>query len=234
MIIVVSPAKALDFDSPLATEKNSDPNHLKKSSELVEVLSNKSPDDLRSLMSISQSLADLNFERYQDWSLPFTTDNARPAVLSFSGDTYIGLDAVASFSESDYDFAQETLRILSGLYGVLRPLDLIQPYRLEMGTKLVTEHGANLYEYWGNTITDSLNKDLDQSPGESVLINLASNEYFKSIHLDHLQCPVVTPSFLDRKEGGDYKTVSFYAKRARGSMASWIIKNRISSAEDYS
>ncbi|MEG3585994.1 MAG: peroxide stress protein YaaA [Actinomycetota bacterium] len=234
MIIVVSPAKALDFESPLATEKNSDSNHLKKSSELVEVLSNKSPDDLRSLMSISESLADLNFERYQDWSLPFTTDNARPAVLSFSGDTYIGLDAVASFSESDYDFAQETLRILSGLYGVLRPLDLIQPYRLEMGTKLETERGSNLYDYWGNTITDSLNKDLDQSPGENVLINLASNEYFKSVRIDQLQSEIVTPSFLDRKEGGDYKTVSFYAKRARGSMASWIIRNRISSPKDFS
>jgi len=234
MIIVVSPAKALDFESPLATGKNSGPNHLKKSSELVEVLSNKSPDDLRSLMSISESLADLNFERYKDWSLPFTTENARPAVLSFSGDTYIGLDAAASFSESDYEFAQKTLRILSGLYGVLRPLDLIQPYRLEMGTKLETEHGSNLYDYWGDTITDSLNKDLDQSPGENVLINLASNEYFKSVRVDQLQCEIITPSFLDRKEGGDYKTVSFYAKRARGSMASWIIKNRIPSPEDFS
>ena len=214
MIIVVSPAKALDFESPLSTQKNSDPAHLKRSSELVEVLSNKSPDDLRSLMSISESLADLNFERYQDWTLPFTVDNARPAVLSFSGDTYIGLDAGSSFSESDYDFAQGTLRILSGLYGVLRPLDLIQPYRLEMGTKLETDSGSNLYDYWGETITNSLNDDLGQSPGENILVNLASNEYFKSVHTSQLQCNVVTPSFLDRKEEGDYKTVSFYAKRA--------------------
>lgn len=233
MIIVVSPAKALDFESPLATQKNSEPVHLGKSSELVGVLANKTPDDLRSLMSISESLAELNFERFQDWSLPFTPQNARPAVLTFSGDTYVGIDAVESFSESDYDYAQKTLRILSGLYGVLRPLDLIQPYRLEMGTKLETTHGSNLYDYWGGTITDSLNEALEKSPGDNILINLASNEYFKSVHIGELHSRIVTPSFLDRKKGGEYKTISFYAKRARGSMASWIIRNRISTTEDF-
>ena len=234
MLIVVSPAKALDFESPLVTKKHSQPAMLERSKELVDVLSTTTPQDLQSLMSISDSLAELNFERYQDWSTPFTTDNSRPAILSFSGDTYIGLNAAATFSERDFTHAQKTLRILSGLYGVLRPLDLIQPYRLEMGSKLRTNSSNDLYGFWGTEISEKLNSDLVESPGDPVLINLASNEYFKSIHLDHLQCPVVTPSFLDRKEGGDYKTVSFYAKRARGSMASWIIKNRISSAEDFS
>ncbi len=227
MIIVVSPAKALDFETPWATQKNSKPALIKRSEELVDVLSKKSPDELGSLMSLSDSLAELNFERYQDWSTPFTKSNSRPAVLSFNGDTYTGLNATDSFSEEDYDYAQNTLRILSGLYGVLRPLDLIQPYRLEMGTKLETDHGKNLYEFWGNSLTNSLAKALNASPGEEVLVNLASTEYFKSVHVNELPCSVVTPTFLDRKDDGDYKTVSFYAKRARGSMASWIIRNRI-------
>ena len=141
MIIVVSPAKALDFESPWATQKNRKPALLEKSEELVGVLSQKSPDQLGSLMSLSDSLAELNFERYQDWSTPFTKRNSRPAILSFNGDTYTGMNASESFSDEDYDYAQKTLRILSGLYGVLRPLDLIQPYRLEMGTKLETEYG---------------------------------------------------------------------------------------------
>ena len=173
MIIVVSPAKALDFESPWATQKSSKPALLKKSEELVGVLSQKSPDQLGSLMSLSDSLAELNFERYQDWSTPFTKRNSRPAILSFNGDTYTGMNASKSFSEEDYDHVQKTLRILSGLYGVLRPLDLIQPYRLEMGTKLETEYGKNLYEFWGNSLTESLNKALEESPGEKVLINLA-------------------------------------------------------------
>ena len=234
MIIVVSPAKALDFESPWATQKTSKPSLLKRSEHLVGVLSKKTPDELGSLMSLSDSLAELNFERYQDWSTPFTKKNARPAILSFNGDTYTGLNAPESFSEEDYDYAQNTLRILSGLYGVLRPLDLIQPYRLEMGTRLETEHGNSLYEFWGNSLTESLNKALASSPGEAIIINLASNEYFKSVHIDELHCPVVTPVFLDRKDGGDYKTVSFYAKRARGSMASWVIRNRISKAKHLS
>ena len=153
--------------------------------------------------------------------------------MSFNGDTYTGLNAPESFSEEDYDYAQNTLRILSGLYGVLRPLDLIQPYRLEMGTRLETEHGNSLYEFWGNSLTESLNKALASSPGEAIIINLASNEYFKSVHADELDFPVMTPIFLDRKDEGDYKTVSFYAKRARGSMASWIIRNRVSQSEQF-
>ena len=232
MLIVVSPAKALDFDSPLATEKYSQPSMLKRSKELVGVLSTKTPDDLRSLMSISDSLAELNFDRYQDWSTPFTTENSRPAILTFSGDTYIGLDAGAKFNERDFTHAQKTLRILSGLYGVLRPLDLIQPYRLEMGSKLETKSSKDLYGFWGSEITEKLNDDLLDSPGDSALINLASNEYFKSVNPEEIKGTLVTPTFLDRKEGGDYKMVSFYAKRARGSMASWIIRNRVKTTKD--
>ena len=232
MLIVVSPAKALDFDSPLATKKHSQPIMLKKSKELVDILSTKTPDDLRSLMSISDSLAELNFDRYQDWSTPFTTENSRPAILSFSGDTYIGLDAGATFSERDFTHAQKTLRILSGLYGMLRPLDLIQPYRLEMGSKLETKSAKDLYGFWGNGITKKINADLQESPGEKALVNLASNEYFNSVNADEIDGTLVTPTFLDRKEGGDYKMVSFYAKRARGAMASWIIRNRVKAATD--
>jgi len=205
---------------------------LQKSKELVGVLEKKTPEDLRSLMSISDSLAELNFERYQDWSTPFTTDNSRPAILSFSGDTYIGLDAATKFTERDFTHAQKTLRILSGLYGVLRPLDLIQPYRLEMGSKLETKSSKDLYGFWGSEITEKLNDDLLDSPGDSALVNLASNEYFKSVNPEEIKGTLVTPTFLDRKEGGDYKMVSFYAKRARGSMASWIIRNRVKTTKD--
>ncbi len=232
MLIVVSPAKALDFESPLTTKKYSQPAMMRRSKELVNVLSTKTPEDLRSLMSISDSLAELNFERYQDWSTPFTTENSRPAILSFSGDTYIGLDAASKFSERDFSHAQKILRILSGLYGVLRPLDLIQPYRLEMGSKLKTKLAKDLYGFWGDEITKQLNTDLQESPGETVLVNLASNEYFKSVNPTEIEGTLVTPTFLDRKEGGDYKMVSFYAKRARGSMASWIIRNRVKAAKE--
>ena len=232
MLIVVSPAKALDFESPLVTKKHSQPAMLERSKELVDVLSTKTPQDLQSLMSISDSLAELNFDRYQDWSTPFTTDNSRPAILSFSGDTYIGLNAGATFSERDFTHAQKTLRILSGLYGVLRPLDLIQAYRLEMGSKLRTNSSNDLYGFWGTEISEKLNSDLMESPGEPVLINLASNEYFKSVNPDEVNGPLVTPTFLDKKEGGEYKMVSFYAKRARGSMASWIIRNRVKAANE--
>lgn len=201
---------------------------LDRSTELVSVMAQKSPDELASMMSISSELAELNFERFQDWEPPFTTRNARPALLAFNGDVYIGLDA-SSFSERDFTHAQKTLRILSGLYGVLRPLDLIQPYRLEMGSKLATSAGSTLYEFWGDDITDALNADIEASPGARVLINLASNEYFGSVRSDRLVAKVVTPTFLDSKDGGDHKMVAFFAKRARGHMSGWIIRNRIKS-----
>lgn len=231
MLIVVSPAKALDFDSPLPTKKHSEPAMLDRAADLVKVMAHKSPDELADLMSISTSLAELNFDRFQEWEQPFTPANARPALLAFNGDTYQGLDAAASFSERDYTHAQKTLRILSGLYGVLRPLDLMQPYRLEMGTKLRTADGDDLYQFWGDQISDVLNADLAASPGADVLINCASNEYFGAVRPDRIDGRVITPAFLDSKDGGPHKMVSFFAKRARGTMAAWIIQNRVKSAK---
>ncbi len=229
MLIVVSPAKSLDYESPLPTKKHSQPTMLDRSAELVGVMASKSPDELRKMMSISDSLAELNFQRFQEWERPFTPDNARPALLAFAGDVYAGLDAPNSFDERDFTHAQKTLRILSGLYGVLRPLDLMQPYRLEMGSKLRTPAGADLYEFWGDEITDVLNRDIEASPGAKALINLASNEYFSSVHPDRLDAPVVSPVFLDRKDDAEPRIIAFFAKRARGAMAAWIIQNRVRS-----
>jgi len=226
VLIVVSPAKSLDYESPLPTKKYSEPALLDRSAELVEVMAGKSPAALSKLMGISRPLAETNFERFQDWERPFTPDNARPALLAFKGDVYIGMDAAASFTERDYTHAQKTLRILSGLYGVLRPLDLMQPYRLEMGSKVKTPDGPDLYSFWGCTITETLNQAIEQSPGARALINLASNEYFSSVKPELLIAPVITPTFLDEKNGV-YKTISFFAKKARGSMAAWIIRNRV-------
>ncbi len=229
MLIVVSPAKALDFESPLPTRKFSEPDMLDRSEELVSVMRGKSPDEISSMMSISPQLGELNFERFQDWTPPFTPDNARPAVLAFNGDTYIGLDA-SSFGTRDFTHAQKVLRILSGLHGVLRPLDLIQPYRLEMGSKVRTTRGSNLYEFWGGDVTDRLNVDLVASPGSKVLVNLASNEYFSIVQPDRIDGRVISPRFEDAKGDGEHKVVSFFAKRARGAMAGWIIRERIKSA----
>jgi len=230
VLIVLSPAKSLDFASPLPTQKWSEPELLDDSAELIKVLAAKTPDEIGELMRISRSLAETNFERFQEWSLPFTTQNARPAVLSFRGDVYLGLDAPAKFSERDYLFAQSSLRILSGLYGVLRPLDLMQPYRLEMGTKLANERGTDLYQFWGDKITEILITALDGSPGDRVLVNLASNEYFKSVDTRVLNSPIVTPKFLDEK-AGNYKIIAMFAKRARGTMAGWVIENRVRSVD---
>ena len=231
MLIVVSPAKALDFESPLPTRKFTEPEQLDRTRELVSVMRGKSPDDLSSMMGISADLGELNFERFQDWSPPFTPKNARPAVLAFNGDTYIGLDARNSFSERDYTHAQKVLRILSGLHGVLRPLDLIQPYRLEMGSKVETDRGHNLYDFWGGDVTDRLNADLADSPGANVLVNLASNEYFSVVQPERIDAKVITPRFEDAKGDGDHKVVGFFAKRARGAMAGWIIRERVKSAK---
>ncbi len=231
MLIVVSPAKSLDYESKLPTRKHSEPRMLDQSEQLIDVMRERSPDDLVDLMGISPSLAELNFERFQDWTRPFTTDNARPAVLAFTGDVYQGMDAAGTFSERDYTHAQKTLRILSGLYGVLRPLDLMQPYRLEMGTKLETDRGRDLYEFWGDRVTDVLNEDLAASPGSNALVNLASNEYYGAVQPDRVEGRIVSPAFLDAKDGGEPRIVSFFAKRARGSMAGWIIRNRIKSVK---
>ncbi len=229
MLIVVSPAKSLDYESPLPTKKHSEPRMLDHSRELVAAMAKKSPRDISKMMRVSESLGELNHERFQDWETPFTTENARPALLAFTGDVYIGMDARGSFGERDYTQAQKTLRILSGLYGVLRPLDLMQAYRLEMGSSLVTGRGKDLYGFWGGHITDTLNADLAASPGAQALINLASNEYFGAVDASRIDGRVVSPVFLDSKDGGDYKIVSFFAKRARGAMAGWIVRERIKS-----
>lgn len=231
VLIVVSPAKALDFESPLATRKYTVPEMLDRTEALVGIMRRSSPDELSALMSISPALGELNFERFQDWSLPFTPANARPAVLAFNGDTYQGLAAGRQFSARDFTHAQKVLRILSGLHGVLRPLDLIQPYRLEMGSKVHHDGGNNLYSYWGSAVTDRLRDDLDASPGPKVLVNLASKEYFGVVQPELLDAPVVSPVFLDANEQGELKTVSFFAKRARGAMAGWIVRQRISSVK---
>lgn len=230
MLIVVAPAKALDFESPLPTRKFTEPEMLDRSRELVSVMRGKSPDELSAMMSISPTLGELNFERFQDWSPPFTTENARPAVLAFNGDTYLGLDARSTFGERDYTHAQKVLRILSGLHGVLRPLDLIQPYRLEMGSRVRTGRGDSLYEFWGGDVTDRLNADLADSPGSSVLVNLASQEYFSVVQPDRIDGRVVSPRFEDARGDEEHKVVGFFAKRARGAMAGWIIRERIKSA----
>ena len=229
MLIVVSPAKSLDFDSKLPTKKHSEPLMLDHAEELVGVMAQKSPTEISKMMSVSEALGELNHERFKDWERPFTTDNARPALLAFTGDVYLGMDPGGTFTERDYTHAQKTLRILSGLYGVLRPLDLMQPYRLEMGSHVTTERGTDLYSFWGDTITDQLNADIAASPGAKVLVNLASNEYFGSVDATRVEARIVTPTFLDSKDGGPYKIVSFFAKRARGAMAGWIIRNRIAS-----
>jgi len=234
VLIVVSPAKSLDFDSKLPTKKHSEPRMLDDAEALVEVMSDKSPAEISKMMSVSESLGELNHERFQDWERPFTPDNSRPALLAFTGDVYLGMDPAGTFTERDYTHAQKVLRILSGLYGVLRPLDLMQPYRLEMGSQLTTDRGKDLYTFWGDRITDQLNRDMADSPGANVLVNLASNEYFGSVHADAIDARVVSPTFLDSKNGGDYKIVSFFAKRARGSMAGWIIRNRVKSVRALS
>ena len=229
MLIVVSPAKALDYSSALPTRKHSQPRMLDAAEPLVDVMRQKSPDEIAKLMGISAELAELNFERYADWEAPFSPDDARPALLAFAGDVYQGMDAAATFTERDYTHAQKVLRILSGLYGVLRPLDLMQPYRLEMGSKLATDRGRDLYSYWGEHITEVLNEDLAASPGPAVVVNLASHEYFRSVDVGRLEGRLVTPAFLDGRGDGEPKMISFFAKRARGAMAGWIIRNRLKS-----
>jgi cytoplasmic iron level regulating protein YaaA (DUF328/UPF0246 family) len=227
VITLLSPAKSLDYDSPLPTRKHSQPRLLDHAQQLIQVMRAKSPDEIAELMSISDDLADLNAQRYADFTVPFTPANARPALLAFTGDVYQGIDPWHRFGERDFTEAQKTVRILSGLYGVLRPLDLMQPYRLEMGTKLATDRGDTLYDFWGTTITDVLDADLADSPGPAAVINLASGEYARSVDLDRLDGRVISPRFLDQGPDGSYRMVSFFAKRARGEMAGWVVRNRI-------
>jgi uncharacterized protein len=234
VLIVVSPAKSLDYESPLPTKKFSEPTMLDRSEELVAIMAKKTPAQIGQLMSISSQLAELNYERFQEWHRPFTPKNARPALVAFNGDVYDGMAARTTFSERDFTHAQKTLRILSGLYGLLRPLDLMMPYRLEMGSRLSNPNGKDLYAYWGDTITNALRADIADSPGEKVLINLASSEYFGSVRPGKLEAPVVSPTFLDASASGEHKIVSFFAKKARGVMSAWIIQERITRASKLS
>ncbi len=199
---------------------------LDESNRLVDIMRSKSPGDLQQLMHISPALAELNFDRFQDWQTPFTKKTARPAMLAFAGDVYAGLEA-SSFDERDFTHAQKVLRILSGLYGVLRPLDLMMPYRLEMGSKVANDRGDDLYAFWRDDVTKMLAADLEQSPGPDVLVNLASNEYFGAVDPGGLGARIISPVFLDSKDGGPHKIVSFFAKKARGAMSQHLIKNRI-------
>ncbi len=224
MILLLSPAKSLDFESPLPARQATRPVFLDQSQLLVERLRQFSPAELAALMDISDPLAAMNAARYAEWKLPFAAGKARQAVLAFNGDVYEGLDA-KSLSEEDLDFAQRHVRILSGLYGVLRPLDRILPYRLEMGIRLENPRGKDLYTFWGERIADAIATALREAKSAAV-VNLASVEYFRSVRTEKLAVPVIHPVFEDWS-GGRYKVISFYAKRARGLMARYAIVRRI-------
>lgn len=228
MLSVISPAKTLDFDTPPTTDTHTQPDYLTRSRELIGTLRDYSPLQLSEMMGISDKLAGLNAARFAQWQTPFDLDNAKQAAQAFRGDVYVGLEA-ASFSEADNAFAQDHLRILSGLYGMLRPLDLIQPYRLEMGIRLPNAAGKDLYAFWRERLTRDLDAVVAKS-GSSILVNLASNEYFKAIDHKRLESRVITPVFKDAKNG-QYKIISFYAKKARGLMSAWLIRQRIDDPE---
>lgn len=228
MLLVISPAKTLDFDTPSHTHINSHSDYLAQAQGLIDILAPMAPQDIAQLMKLSDKLAALNTARYGSWHTPFTDDNAKQAILAFKGDVYTGLDA-QSLTEPQLQFSQSHLRILSGLYGLMRPLDLMQAYRLEMGTKLANPKGKDLYAYWGNTLTEGLNQLLLQQT-QPTLVNLASNEYFKVVNTKQLAGRLVTPVFKDRKQG-NYKIISFFAKKARGMMARYIIENELTEVE---
>ena len=229
MLMIISPAKTLDYESPLKTESYTIPDYLENSAELVEIMSKKSLGDLVNMMQVSQKIAELNVERFKSWKMPFSPVNARQALLAFKGDVYNGIDT-STFSENNFSYAQLHLRILSGLYGLLRPLDLIQPYRLEMGLKINSKKINTLYQFWGNKITHEIIHLLEEQK-TPVLVNLASNEYFKSVKTENLKCRLITPEFRDLKNG-EYKMIQFFAKKARGLMVRYAIDHSISRPED--
>ena len=229
MLILLSPAKKLDYDTLPVTPHYSQPDLLSDAEYLISKLKKMSPQKIAKMMHISSSLADLNHERYQHFQAPFSPENAKQAILVFKGEVYVGLNA-EDFNEGDFEFSQRHLRILSGLYGVLKPLDLMQPYRLEMGCDFaVTSKKKNLYSYWGNKITQAINKALE-AQNDATLINLASNEYFRSIQIKNLQGKLITPVFRDLKNG-QYKSIFLWVKQARGMMARYIIKHKLIDAE---
>ena len=229
MLIVLSPAKSLDYKTPAKVKASSLPEFVSESAKLIADLKKLSPQEVADLMGLSDQLAALNVGRYRDWSKKFTDANSKAAIYAFDGDVYDGFD-VKTLNPKAIDFAQDHIRILSGLYGALRPLDLMQPYRLEMGTSLKNARGKDLYAFWGERVTDSLKRLLDQQK-KPVLLNLASEEYFKVLQAKNLACPVISPVFQDGKDG-KYKIISFYAKRARGLMARYVVENRITDPAD--
>ena len=228
MLIIVSPSKTLDFTFTPKTQYFTQPQFIKETEQLVKVLEKFSPSDLQTLMNINFKLSDLNVKRFFDWHLPFTPENAKPAVLAFKGEVYNGLKA-NEFEEADLLYAQDNLLILSGLYGALRPLDLIMPYRLEMGTKLTTRKGSDLYAFWGDKITKNVNQAIEENQ-HKYLINLASAEYSGVLDTTKIKCRIVTPFFKDFSNG-EYRFLTVYGKKARGTMARFIIKNRLEDVE---
>ena len=229
MLIVLSPAKSLDYKTPVKVKTTTLPEFVSESAKLIADLKKLAPQDVSKLMGLSDQLAVLNVGRYRDWSKKFTEANSKPAIYAFDGDVYDGFD-VRTLDAKAVAFAQEHIRILSGLYGALRPLDLMQAYRLEMGTSFKNARGKDLYAFWGGRVTDSLKKVLEKDK-KPVLLNLASEEYFKVLQPKDLGCPVIAPVFQDAKDG-KYKIISFYAKRARGLMARYVVENRISDPAD--
>ena len=229
MITLLSPAKSLDYDSPCLTDRSTQARLKSDTAVLIDQLKKLSSEEVGSLMNVSDKLAVLNHERFQSFAASFTKKNSRQAILAFTGDVYQGMN-ISDWSAGDFVTAQENVRILSGLYGVLRPLDLMQPYRLEMGTSMVNARGKNLYQFWGDRITDLLNQDLEKSKS-SIVVNLASNEYFSAVIPSKLNGQVISPVFKDEKKG-KYKIISFYAKKARGMMADYIVKNELKKSED--
>ncbi|MGR0303910.1 peroxide stress protein YaaA [Acinetobacter beijerinckii] len=228
MLALISPAKTLDYETALPTDTHTQPRLLAQSQQLIDVCRKLSATEIASLMTVSEKIANLNVERFRDWNADFDFSNARQALFAFKGDVYTGLDAY-HLKDQDINFAQQHLRMLSGLYGLLRPLDLMMPYRLEMGTKLKNTRGHNLYEFWGSIITDQINQDLAEIDAK-VLVNLASDEYYKSVNEKKIQAEIIKPVFLDQKNG-KYKVISFYAKKARGLMARYLIENKLSQVE---
>ena len=229
MLALISPAKTLDYESTLPTDTHTLPRLLDQSQQLIDVSRKLSATEIAKLMTVSEKIATLNVARFNDWNQDFNFANARQAIFAFKGDVYTGLDAYA-LADQEIAYAQQHLRMLSGLYGLLRPLDLMMPYRLEMGTKLANPRGHNLYEFWGNIITDLINEDLVAVKSE-LLVNIASDEYYKSVKESKIKADIIKPVFLDQKNG-KYKVISFYAKKARGLMARYIIENKIERAED--
>jgi len=228
MIVLLSPAKSMDYDSPLLTKRSTQPRFIEQSAELMSQLRKLPVGEVGKLMSISDKLAQLNHDRFASWEPEFTLKNSRPAILAFTGDVYQGME-LERWSAADFTTAQKRVRILSGLYGLLRPLDLMQPYRLEMGTKFANKGGKNLYEFWGESLTEVINVDLKKS-GSGIVVNLASNEYFSAVKPKGLVGELITPVFKDEKNG-KYKIISFYAKKARGMMADFIVRGNVTDAE---